>query len=192
MFVITSDHRRWMLIPVSADCLWSYHLRQMSIPGVKTARYLRIRPVADVSNPALLQAIVSKSDLLAVWLLSGAANTEFPEASGRSGTSAVRTVALWLCSSDMCFFMIKSPFNYARNTRFVHMKCFRFFFRKRAREKLVVRWRCLLSIHFTHSQGQSFLVSSPAVWTHTLYLFLSLFLTVIQKWKYGNNCCFDC
>lgn len=136
LFVVTSDHRRWMLIQVSADCLRSYHLRQMSIPGVKTARYLRIRPVADVSNPALLQAIVSKSDFLAVWLLSGAANTEFPEASGRSGTSAVCTVALWLCSSDMCFFffIIKSPFNYARNSHFVRMKCFHFIFR-REREK---------------------------------------------------------
>lgn len=72
------------------------------------------------------------------------------------------------------FFMIKSPFNYARNSHFVRMKCFRFIFRKRAREKLVVRWRCLLSIHFTHSQGQSFLVSSPAVWTHTHFIFFFL------------------
>lgn len=153
----------------------------------KTARYLKIRPVAYVSNPALLQAIVSKSDFLAVWLLSGAANTEFPEASGRSGTSAVRTVALWLFSSDMWFFMIKSPFNYARHSCFVRMKCFCFIFRNRAREKLVVRWRYLLIIYFTHSQGHSFLVSSPAVWTHTHTLSFSFSVsdsnTEVEIWQ---------
>lgn len=141
MYVVTSDHKwshemhvnsRCEQQSVSAECLWSYHLRRMLIPAEKNnqieARYLKIRPVTDISNPAFLQAIVSKSDFLAVWLLSGAANTQFPEASGRCGTSSVWAVALWLCVSDKCFFFIQSHFNYARNSRFVCMKSFHFIF----------------------------------------------------------------
>ncbi len=144
----------------------------------KTARYLKIRPVAYVSNPALLQAIVSKSDFLAVWLLSGAAKHWVPRGLWEKWhICCAHCGPLIVFLRYVFFYMIKS---YARNSCFVHMKCFRFIFIKRAREKLVVRWWWLLIIHFTQSQGQSFLVSSPAVWTHTHTHFIFFFLCFWQ------------
>lgn len=142
------------------------------------------RYIKPCFTPSYCQQIWFPCCLTAKWCSK---HSEFPEASGRCGTSAVCAVALWLCSSDMFFFLW---FNHLLTmpgivALFIWSVFTLSFFLKRAREKLVVRWRCLLSIHFTLSQGQSFLVSSPAVWTHTLYLFLSLFLTVSQKWKYA-------